>query len=329
VLFELNRSRPAPRGALARAAAYLMGVGLAALGFLIFLFADGISLEGTYFLLFRYHTLSNAHSAYHNGLLRQVAATPQLLVPIVLGAVAWLAEVLRRRRLEGAYLPAVAVWLVLQGMLVSYPYKQYYAPWFLFASVFVVVLGRRLAQLWRPLGSVALAAACLATVVAAQGIASIWVRYNLARADCVAIRIMNVLAGPDDRVAAPPPHHPVARRDVFFLWFNTSDPEGYDSERILESLGRYRDQVAPGQYAAALATHNPAFVVLDAGPVAAAYPAGQWRALVEFLPRHGYRVVQVQGLRLALRPDRYQALANQGLFVDGYGPLGPLAPGSR
>jgi hypothetical protein len=140
---------------------------------------------------------------------------------------------------------------------------------------------------------------------------------------------MNVLAAPDDRVVAPPPSHPIARRDVFFLWFNTYDPDGYDSERILEELGPYRSLVSPEQDRASLQAHPPAFVVLDSGPFAAPYPAGQWRALLDFLPWHGYRVVRLGALRLALRPDRYGRLRGEGLFADAPGPLAPLMPFAR
>jgi hypothetical protein len=329
VLGSVLQSRPGLFRGVCRAAAYGIGVFIAGVGFVLFLQAGGIALERTYLLLFRYHTLSNAHSAYRNGLLREIAAAPFLLVPILFGVVAWVADRRRRRSIGDAYLPAVGVWLLIQALLVAYPYKQYYAPWFLFGSAFAIVLGDRLDTLWRPLGEVAFVTACLGTVIGCQGIAQLWMRYNPAKAECTAIRIMNVLAGVRDRVVAPPPHHPILRHDSLFLWFNTSDPQGYDSERILEELGPYRREVAPEAYRAALESEPPAFVVLNIGPTDAAYPAGQWRALGDFLHRRGYRVVQFQHLRLALRPDRYALLRGKGLFEDAPGPLGPAASGGR
>jgi len=124
------------------------------------------------------------------------------------------------------------------------------------------------------------------------------------------------------------------RRDVFFLWFNTSDPRGYDSERILQALDPYHGEVSPARNRAALEANPPAFAILDAGPYAARYPEGQWQALLEFLPRHGYRVVRLRGLgggllRLALRPDRYRQLQGSGLFEETTGPIGPVMPASR
>jgi hypothetical protein len=178
-------------------------------------------------------------------------------------------------------------------------------------------------MLWRPLGVVALVAACLGTLVACEEIALFWMRYNPAQTECAAIRVMNVLAGKGDRVVAPPPHHPIRRHDSFFLWCNTTDPLGYDSERILAELGPYRRAISPEAYRSELESHPPAFVVLSAGPTAAAYPEGQWRALRDFLPRSGYRLIQFLGLRLALRPDRHAALRGAGLFTDTPGPLGP------
>jgi hypothetical protein len=328
VLCEVLRSRPGLSRGFGCVAAFATGLGIAGLLFVLFLQAYGVSLEATYLLLFRYHTLSNAHSAYHNGLLRQIAGTPLLLVPIILGAVAWVDD-LRRHSKGDAYLPAVGAWLLIQALLVSYPYKQYYAPWFLFGSAFTIVLGNRLDAYWRPFGGVAFVAACLGTLVACQGIAQLWMRYNPAKAECAAIRVMNALTGIRDRVVAPPPHHPILRHDSFFLWFNTSDPQGYDSERILEELGPYRRKVAPEAYRLALESDPPAFVVLTTGPTDAAYPAGQWQVLGSFLPRRGYRVVQFQGLRLALRPDLYAMHRGEGLFADAPGPLGPLRAGDR
>jgi hypothetical protein len=316
VLCEVLRSRPGLHRGVRRAAAYVIGLAIAGVLFVLFLLASGIPLDGTYLLLFRYHTLSNAHSAYHHGLMRQIATAPFLLVPILLGLVAWVVDTRRRCSLGDAYLPAVGVWLLIQALLVSYPYKQYYAPWFLFGSAFAIVLGNRLETLWRPLGGVAAVAACLGTLLACVGIAQLWMRYNPGRAECAAIRVMNILAGIRDSVVAPPPHHPILRLDAFFLWFNTSDPQGYDSERILAELGPYRREVSPEAYRAALASSPPAFVVLRAGPVHAAYPAGQRRALEDLLTRHAYHFVQFHSLLVALRPDRYAQLQHHGLFED-------------
>src|SRR5207247_1499587 len=119
------------------------------------------------------------------------------------------------------YPAALGLWLLIQALLVAYPYKQYYAPWFLFAFPFVILLGRSLDALWRPLGALAFVAACGTMLVGALGTAQLWLRYSPARGQCATIRALNILAGPDDRVVAPPPVHPIMRHDVFFLWFNT------------------------------------------------------------------------------------------------------------
>jgi hypothetical protein len=322
--FELIRERPFSRIALRSGAAYLVGLAIAGLLFALFLAVNRIAIDRTYLLLFRYHTLSNAHSAYRNGLLRQITATPFLAAPIILGVLAWSWKAARSRTLSDAYLPALGLWLVIQPLLVAYPYKQYYAPWFLYASAYVIILGGTLEERSRPLGTLAFVAASAAALVAALWIAAFWERYRVAAVDCATIRAMNVLASLEDAVVAPPPHHPILRRDVFFLWFNTSDPRGYDSERVLEGLGPYRELVFQDRNRAALESEPPAFVVLDEGPVAAPYPAGQWWALRDFLPRRGYRVVRLGALRLALRPDRYQRLRSTGLFQDASGPLGPV-----
>ncbi len=331
--FELIRLRPGLRAALRLGAAYLAGVAIAGLFFALFLGVNRIALDRTYLLLFRYHTLSNAHSGFHLGLLRQVAEVKVLVVPILFGMLVWALDAVKRRAIVAAYPPAVGLWLVIQALLVAYPYKQYYASWFLFASIFVIVLGRALEGLWGWLAPLLFIAACVTTIQSA-GVAEYVIGRSPNRFQCAAIRIMNVLARPDDRVVAPPSEHPIVRRDVFFLWFNTSDPWGYDSERILQALDPYRGDVSPERNRSALEANPPAFAILDAGPYAARYPEGQWHALLEFLPRHGYRVVRLQGLgggllRLALRPDRYRQLQGSGLFEDTPGPLGPIMPASR
>ena len=331
--FELIHLRPGVRAALRLGAAYMAGVAIAGLFFALFLGVNRIALDRTYLLLFRYHTLSNAHSAFRHGLLRQVAAATILVVPIILGMFVWALDAVKRRALVDAYTPAVGLWLVIQAFLVAYPYKQYYAAWFLFASVFVIVLGRALDRLWGWLAHLLFIAACVTTILSA-GVADYGIGRSPNRSQCAAIRIMNVLAGPEDRVVGPPSEHPILRRDVFFLWFNTSDPRGYDSERILEALGPYRREVSSERNRAALEANPPAFAILDAGPYAARYPEGQWQALLDFLPRHGYRVIRLRGigdglLRLALRPDRYRQLQGSGLFEETPGPLGPIMPASR
>jgi hypothetical protein len=324
--FELLRLRPSLGQAVRAIAGYALGVGIARLGFALFLAANRISPDRTYWLLFRYHTLSNAHSAFRHGLIEQIDATRLLLVPILAGAIAWGIDLARRRRLADAYPPAVFAWLAIQALLVSYPYKQYYAPWFLFASAFVVGLGRTLDRIWRPLGATAFIVLSALTLVTPLSIASFWRNQSPALVQCGTLRVLNVLAEPEDRVVAPPSDHPIERHDTFFLWFNTSDPSGYDSERILDGLGPYRDRVSVEQNEQALETHPPAFVVLDAGPVAAPYPKGQWKALEGFLLARRYRVVRMRGLRLALRPDRYQALRGRRLFEDDTGPPAPVMP---
>jgi hypothetical protein len=321
--------RPGLRSALGLAASYAIGLAGAGAAFALFLLVQGIPLDRTYLLLFRYHTISNAHSAYRHGMVWQILATPWLTAAIGLGLLAAAVEGLRRGRKLDAYLAAVGLWLLLQAPLVSYPYKQYYAPWFLFASVFVVVLGRVLAAIHVGLGVLACVVASGATIVASAGIAQLWRAHDPNRYQCAALRVMNVLATPGDRVVAPPPEHPIVRRDVFFLWFNTSDPRGYDSERILEQLGPYRAEVSFEADRRALEADPPAFVVLGVGTSAPEYPRAQLRALREFLPAQGYHLVRLRTTRrllLALRHDRYERLRRSGLFEDAPGTLGAGMP---
>ncbi|MEA2632966.1 MAG: hypothetical protein QOE66_3185, partial [Chloroflexota bacterium] len=113
--FEILREWRSWREALRMGSAYALGLGIAALVFASYLAANRIALDRTYLLLFRYHTLSNAHSSYRHGLLRQLVGTPLLLVPIALGALVWAIDAVKRRSLAGAYPPALGLWLVIQA----------------------------------------------------------------------------------------------------------------------------------------------------------------------------------------------------------------------
>ena len=115
--------------------AYLAGVGVAAGLFALYLTWHGIDFDRTFQILVRYNAVSNANLDVRPSLLETIVQNQSTL----LGDPRW-CGVLGGRITSAigsrpeAYEVALAVWLVTQPLLVAYPYKQYYAPWFLLAS---------------------------------------------------------------------------------------------------------------------------------------------------------------------------------------------------
>lgn len=314
VLLDLA-TRPGPwRGRVRAILAYLAGVGLAASAFLLYLFANGIGIERTVLLLGRYHAVSNAHAGFRYGLIGQVASFRVLGGLVVAGEVAWVVGCVRGRTLTGPYEPALALWLMAQALLVAYPYKQYYAPWFLFASGFVPSLGPVLGTLLRRGRGAVYVLACVATIHGSTQVAQFWAAAGVAGSEDHLIRWMNRVAGPEDRVVGSPPYHPIDRLDTFFLWFNTSDPKGFDSERIFGELPGLRPFVTEERYRVEWEAHPPAVVVLKSPVFEVTHPAGQRAVLENYLRRNGYRNVRIGVVRFALRPDRFEFARRNGFL---------------
>ena len=293
------------RGGLALGA-YLAGVGGATLIFLGFLVQQQIEIGRMVQLLIRYHAINGSNSGFHFGLLDSIRANRLPLGLILAGVAAWTGHCLIRRVRPGNYEVALLLWLILQAAGVANPYKQYYAPWFLFASVLLGFIGLGLRGWGRWVGLILFVSACLGTGRGAIEVAWNWAKVDEAHDQERLTRWIDQVAGPDDRVVVSPPLHPINRRDTFFLWFNTADPSGFDSERILTRLPSYRDDVTGEHYRAELEAHPPALVLLGGSWRMVAYPAGQQRALAAFLPGRGYRTITRGPLQFAVRPDRLE-----------------------
>lgn len=303
VVFEPMRQRRPLRDFLRVALAYLLGVGLAALLIGGFLAANRIEVGRTFALLVRYHALSNTHAAIRHGLLQVIVQRRVLFVLVLAGAIGWIAACLRRRSPPEPYAAALIVWLGLQAALVSYPYKQYYAPWFLFASGLYPIVGQGLARVSRGLGVAAFVAACVATACTTAGAVHYWSFDQGLPTQEAVIRWMDRVSRPEDRVIALPPCHPIDRRDTFFVWLNTYDPNGHDTEWVLGRLPQLRETVSEARYRAELAAHPPALVVLGGEYLPVLYPPRQWAIVGAFLRDQDYRVVRVRDVEIAVRPS--------------------------
>jgi hypothetical protein len=207
-------------------------------------------------------------------------------------------------------LAALALWLVAQACLVSYPYKQYYAPWLLFACAFLPGLFDAANRVSRHAAAALIFGACALSIVAsvATGHANATSRdvADLGRF----LRILNAVSNPEDRIVTTPPFHPIFRRDTFYVWFNTVDSAGYETEQIMDAMPRERGRVSEQAYRQELERHPPAFVVFAAD----VYPRRQAAATIEFLDEHRYEHASIGNVTVAVRPDRLeQFLRNRTL----------------
>jgi hypothetical protein len=216
-----------------------------------------------------------------------------------------------------AYLLGLAAWLAIQAWIVAYEFKQYYAPWFLLASIYAVFLGQVVSELPRRLGPLLFVFVCatagLWDLAAARDLLAI----GEATSQRSLIRWMNEVTFPEDPVVASPPLHPIDRVDSFFLWFNTVDSTGFDAERVLERMPAFHDRNSARHFREELEQRPPALVVLSGGWRIVPYTPGQQEALTGFLQNYHYLPVSRGAAWFSLRPDRFEQARTAGL-LDAY-----------
>ncbi|WP_165219181.1 hypothetical protein [Aquisphaera insulae] len=309
----------AVRERLARSAAFFGG-GLAGCG----LFAAYLGWERIPFarfsdMVFAFNAIHNANAGYAERLRHSIAHDTLPLGVVVAGVSAWLwlAAFARRGKRAGMVHLAILTWLVFQACVVSYPFKQYYAPWFLVATAFAFPLGSVIASIPRRWGTPIFLACCAALVVQSLLLARSWAVADEARSQRELISWMARVTLPADRVAAAPPLHPIVRRDAFMLWFSTYDPSGFDAEQVLRRIPTLRRFAEPAWYREELERDPPALVVVSGDVRVAPRAAGQQAAITEFFRRHPYHAVRAGGAWFALRPDRYERARAEGLLPPG------------
>jgi hypothetical protein len=313
VVVEQVVSRETARRAARAGATYLAGVAVAVALFALYLKWRGIDFDRTFQMLVRYHARSNANSGVRS-LVHTIAIAGPLAWLTVAGIVTWAVVHISTRSRPSAYESALFAWLLIQAFIVVYPYKQYYAPWFLFASGFLVHLGTVLSNVLVRARIGLFVAACALMVPADLRTAEGWSRAGEARTQELLIRWINRVTHREDRVVASPPFHPIYRHDTFFVWFTTFDIAGFDTERILANLPSYRECVTRARFRHELEEYPPALVVLTGDWRFVPYTQGQREALVEFLRLRGYIAVQLGPAWFALRPDRFEQARRGGLL---------------
>ena len=208
------------------------GIAALALGALLLLLAR-LNPYHVYKLAIVYHAQLAAKGGWGRGLAREVFGRPVLLGIVGAGALAWFVSA-RRRILQFPFELAMVGFLALQLGFVTFPYKQYYAPWFMLGAGLVPYLEIALRRT-RVLHSVALAVAILYTADNA------WEgrqRYEApaARSDISYRQWMESVVPPTGFVMAPMETMPLYRRGPLYQLAGSFAPSGFDAERIARDL---------------------------------------------------------------------------------------------
>ena len=329
-VFEQIRRHASFKDAMRDFAMYAIGLGAAGGLFGCWLAANGINLNLAFACIVQYNSLYNIQSGFGHGLLHQIVSLPVLTLPILVAFLSWTIHCFRTKSFPAAYPAALALWLPIQAVLVSYPYKQYYGPWFLFASGFfpffysaLVTFTKRTAPTvlaWASnhtitkLGVFSRYAAtavffglCSLSISESAVTAHTWFQSHELQNHEDFLRTINKIANPEDYIISMPPLHPVDRRDTFYVCFNTLDPAGHDTEEILGQIPLLCDFVSDEYYREELRAHPPALVVFWSDQ----YPRRQIAVINEFLQERGYISSAIENVTVAVRPDRSERFLQQ------------------
>jgi hypothetical protein len=305
VLFKGVMERQAPRRFLRNAGWYGLGTGLAVAVLGISLaawrpesvtnYAAALRVQSEYGAIYR--------SQVGLGLLKELAAWRSLAAMVIAGLIGWVMDQLLRRTPPRPYQLAMAVCLATMALVVPLPYKQYYAPWFLFATAFVAYLGPALDRLPGWVGTSVFVAACGVSAIAVSAEATTWYRRDSASDHRLMIGLLRQFSRPGDHVIAAAPFHPIDRADVFYFsmyFFNLRA----EANLLMDASPALRGRVSSRGYREELEAHPPAFVLIAAEGWPGFYTARQIEVMDRFLRERSYRVRKVGPLRIAIRPDR-------------------------
>src|ERR1700677_137513 len=283
LVFEQIKARASLRNALWAFGSYALGIGIAGGLFWLWLLANGIEVNMVFACLVKFNGLSNATSGDGRGLLREITRQWTLTVPFIAAFAVWTIQCFRARSFPAIYPAALALWLFAQAALVSYPYKQYYGPWFLFASGFFPFLYAVFQAFPKYITSAVFFGLCALSITVSGLAAFSWANLHESEAEENVIRLMNGITEPGDRVVGLLPLHPIYRRDTFYDFFNTYDPAGHHTADILDGIPQLHDLVSEKHYHEELEAHPPAIIVLLNFA-----PPRQLAVLSQFIKERGY-----------------------------------------
>jgi len=215
-------------------------IGLAAGGaaafvlILLALFAARLDPRLVYRLSVGFHARLNEHAGFGHGLARSLWQNRVLFAVVVASAAACIAQLGRRLR-SHPFEMAIIVFLGVQMLLVSFPNKQYYAPWFLLGAGLVPYLELPFIRVTF-LRSLFIAAALVYGVFNAR--ASYQQHAHQARAGTEIAQREKILAlvPEDGSVVASMERNPLFRRDTLYHIVSNSAPSGYGTTRIMADM---------------------------------------------------------------------------------------------
>lgn len=281
-LFSLVRDR---RSIFRASLCAFTGAACAAVVALTVLHRHGIDARAVYDMTMRYHQLLARHGSFGSGLLGAVLAQTTLFIAVSAGALSWMWLVFTRRIQQTDFDVATVAFLTIQLLIARFPYKQYYAPWFLLGAGFIpfaVIAAssvsfsvRERALVLGTAVTFAIGSVTVGQIVARDG-------FDLDRAYFTYVA-EHVPSGP---VVTPMPLHPVTRVDAMFSWVYSVDPVGrYGTEEIMRDLALPASvHFTLEQYRAELERSRPAFVALDSA--GKTMPRVQRQAVDEYVMRH-------------------------------------------
>jgi hypothetical protein len=201
---------------------------------LILLIAQ-INLVQFFKVVYPYHHLLNSKGGFEHGMIDGVMMMKPLALIGGLSALACL-MVLRRRILSSPFEVAVLGYSAVQLAMVSFAFRQYYAPWFLLTAA----LFPYLELLLRRVRTLHAAAAALALIYGASNAIDSHRAYeptNDASAEIWFRESMEALVPKDGLVMSPGEIMPIFRRSPLFHSITSFAPSGYGTEAIMQELG--------------------------------------------------------------------------------------------
>lgn len=188
-----------------------------------------------YRLVIAYHQRLNAAGGFGHQLARAVAEQPALLALMASSLIGWFL-VMGRRCATQTFELAVALFLAFQLAFVSFGYRQYFAPWFLFGVVFFPYLElalQRTPVIHRAFLVVVLMGGVVNVVQSVRGFqADDGVTKRLAFDAWAALRVP-----PDATVAGAVSRLPLYRRSALSVVVYSIAPSGISTADLLNDVG--------------------------------------------------------------------------------------------
>ena len=269
------------------ALAICLGFSVAILAGVLLLVGIGVSLDDGWRMVVTYNAMAQKAHPFGFGLARKLTQSPVWPAYGLVGLIGCIVLFLRQRRLPELLAVAFGIFLAVNLVTTTKPWKQYVVSWLLLAAYFPARSLPLLITRLRPLAQAAAALCVLIIVVAGLVCAGIvdpnGGGMNRPTQDRTIEWILQHVP-PDGFVVSSFYLHPVFRRDTFFKTVVDIAPNVGDGlEQFMPQLapGPYREHFQRSGYERELEVRPPAVIVVDG-----AYTFAQSQALNAYRLRH-------------------------------------------